>query len=647
VLPLEDRVAPSVSLATHFVGLGVNDTVDGETPPDPSAAVGPSSVVEAVNNDVAIYSKIGGGQLYNADFDHFFQSVKTGAAFFSNPAVAYDELTGTFFVGVLDLHLNTFVQYFTSASFDYAVSTTSNPAGAADFTYYSVNLTTGDPAGANAFWADFPRVGWNANALVVSFNMFTADAAQAYNHALILNINPQGPATTTLLDVPGGVSNATLVPAVMHGAAATDPMYFLEETLDASGTPTGNSLRVFTETNPLGSPKLTSADVSVAAYTAPPAATQKGTSDKMSTNDSGILNAEWRGNVLVAAQNVGVAADSNCHARWYQLNTAGASPALVQQGTVGVGSGADSYYPSIALAPGGTLGLTYMESSSTEYLSMYVTGRVPDDPAGQVQAAVLAKAGEAPYTANPDDDTPPYRAGDYSAVTVDSDGSFWAVNEYASSQDFMGTGLNWGTALANFQVTPNAPPQLAQAPQVNGDSAALAGAQRSMVDSIVYTFSHAVSPAANAFTIALHPGVTVNGVTGQTFGTLPTLTWASPDGGLTWVVTFSGPSVIGGSIADGVYDLILNHAAVTDSAGNTLAADRVDTFFRLYGDTNGDGTVNNADTFKLRATFGLSAGAAGYLAYLDYNGDGTVNNADVFQFRNRFGTTFGGFTATI
>jgi hypothetical protein len=369
----------------------------------------------------------------------------------------------------------------------------------------------------------------------------------------------------------------------------------------------------------------------------------------METNDSRVLNAEWRGNVLVAAQCVGVAADSNCHARWYQLNTAGASPALVQQGTIGVGSGADSYYPSIALAPGGTLGLDYMESSSTEYVSMYVTGRAPDDPAGKMQTPVLAKAGEAPYTVDQSLESPPYRAGDFSGITVDVDGSFWAANEYASTDDYggLGFGVNWGTALANFQVSSNAPPRLAQAPQVNGNLPALAGPQRSMVDSIVYTFSHAVSLATNAFTIALDANATVNGTPGQPVGTVPTLSYGSPDGGLTWVVTFSGAGVVGGSIADGVYDITLNHAAVTDAGGQTLAADRTDVFFRLYGDSNGDGTVNNADTFNLRKTFGLSTGQTGYLAYLDYNGDGTVNNADVFQFRKRFGITYGGFTATI
>jgi hypothetical protein len=191
------------------------------------------------------------------------------------------------------------------------------------------------------------------------------------------------------------------------------------------------------------------------------------------------------------------------------------------------------------------------------------------------------------------------------------------------------------------------PIALVKAPQVNGNSAALAGAQRSMVDSVMYTFNHAVTLAANAFTIALHAGVTVNGTTGQTVGTVPTLAYSSADGGVTWVVTFSGAGVVNNSIADGVYDLTLHAAAVSDANGLTLTADRVDTFFRLYGDTNGDGTVNNTDAFKFKSTFLKSSGNAGYLAYLDYNGDGTVNNTDAFQLKKRFLTNYGGFTPTL
>jgi len=96
----------------------------------------------------------------------------------------------------------------------------------------------------------------------------------------------------------------------------------------------------------------------VAAYRQPPAATQKGANTLITTNDSRVLNAEWRNNRLVAAQTVGVNSDSQAHARWYEFSTSGAT-SLTQQGTIGLGSGANSYFPSIAVNPGGDLGMTF------------------------------------------------------------------------------------------------------------------------------------------------------------------------------------------------------------------------------------------------------------------------------------------------
>jgi endonuclease/exonuclease/phosphatase family metal-dependent hydrolase len=183
---------------------------------------------------------------------------------------------------------------------------------------------------------------------------------------------------------------------------------------------------------------------------------------------------------------------------------------------------------------------------------------------------------------------------------------------------------------------------------VNENIAALAGAQRSDVQSIVFHFDHAVTLGAGAITLALHPNFTVNGVNQPGgVGTIPDVAFATTDGGLSWEVTFSGAGVVGGSIADGVYDITLHASAVTDSAGQTLAADRVDTFYRLFGDSNGDQRVNNTDLSRFAATFNLSSGQMGYLAYFDFNGDGRINNLDLAQFAFRFNTVWGGFTPTI
>ncbi len=134
------------------------------------------------------------------------------------------------------------------------------------------------------------------------------------------------------------------------------------------------------------------------------------------------------------------------HARWYEFDTSGASPTLLQQGTIDPGPGVDTYYPAIAIAQGGAIGLTYMQSSPTEFMSVYVTARSPGDAAGAMQAPVLVKAGEGTYGGS--------RAGDYAGISVDPvDNSFWAVNEWARTP----TNAFWGTWIANFTADAPAP----------------------------------------------------------------------------------------------------------------------------------------------------------------------------------------------
>jgi methionine-rich copper-binding protein CopC len=118
-----------------------------------------------------------------------------------------------------------------------------------------------------------------------------------------------------------------------------------------------------------------------------------------------------------------------------------------------------------------------------------------------------------------------------------------------------------------------------------------------------------------------------------------TFTLASPDGGTTWNLTF--PTDAHGTLPDGIYDLVVNAAGVT-SAGTkfAMASNQTFTFHRLFGDFDGNGTVNNADYFQFKKAFGQTIGNPGYNALFDYDGNGVINNADYFQFKLRFGVTY-------
>jgi autotransporter-associated beta strand protein len=441
---LEDRRLLSVNVHLGVAGLNTNDAGGIIEPPDTIAAAGPTAVVELVNSNIAYYRKSDGSQLFSEGLDVFFSPVDPTPFLLSDVSVTYDEQAGRFFVSSMDIDFNNLISYF-----DFAVSNDSNPLDG--FTeMHRIDTTETSPRTGETLFTDFPRLGWNADAYVLSFNMFGFQTQNEYNTQLLTiqkaSVLDQNSATLTYYQVDRPLPNSTLVPATMHGSTAGGPMWFVEEKgLEQNGSYV--NLRVVKMTNVLsGSPTFTDYYVPVAAYTITPFPGD--TLGTVSTAlDTRILNLDWRNNQMVAAQNVGVSSDTDVHARWYEISTGGTAPALVQQGTLNPGAGIDTYMPSVALGTDGSIGMTYIESSSSQDMAMYVTGRLASDPTGTMQAGVLAKAGEQYYQGT--------RVGDFSGITVDpSTGTtYWAANEYAIATTDISL-PNWGTWIANFRLGP-------------------------------------------------------------------------------------------------------------------------------------------------------------------------------------------------
>jgi hypothetical protein len=147
-----------------------------------------------------------------------------------------------------------------------------------------------------------------------------------------------------------------------------------------------------------------------------------------------------------------------------------------------------------------------------------------------------------------------------------------------------------------------------QSVQVNDGSA-----QRSMVTSLTLTFAAPLG--------AVPPGsIVINSASGAL---VPT---AFVVAGNQLTVRFTGlAGVIGGSLPDGRYSLAVG--------GQTVA-----TFFRLFGDVNGDGQVDDSDRAAFLAAYRSRSGMANYRSYFDYNGDGLIDSTDYYQFLRRYGT---------
>jgi hypothetical protein len=111
------------------------------------------------------------------------------------------------------------------------------------------------------------------------------------------------------------------------------------------------------------------------------------------------------------------------------------------------------------------------------------------------------------------------------------------------------------------------------------------------------------------------------------------------------LLNFAGPEFVGGSLADGSYTLTVRADRVHDRWGRELdgdgdgsaGGDRVDAFFRLFGDSDGDGDADWLDRELFRSAFGTTAADAGYLWFFDFDGDGDVDGLDNGQFSRRFG----------
>ena len=109
------------------------------------------------------------------------------------------------------------------------------------------------------------------------------------------------------------------------------------------------------------------------------------------------------------------------------------------------------------------------------------------------------------------------------------------------------------------------------------------------------------------------------------------------------VLTFAGPEFVGGSLADGGYTLTVRADRVHDRWGRELdgdgdgspGGDRADTFFRLFGDADGDRDVDHADLDLMLGSFGKSRDEAGFLWFFDYDGGGDVDGQDMAQFNLR------------
>lgn len=395
-------------------------------PPDTNAAVGNNYVVETVNLQIRIFNKATGAVLLDEPLSTLFGSPGAG----SDPYVLYDDIADRWYVSVID-------GTFTGLSL--AVSADGNPLDGFPHIY---DLTAGIGGGP-----DYPKPGFNKDAIFISYNDFgpSGDAG-----ATIASIDKQSALSGTLtyfVSKPEFQFRA-MPPAQMHNDHKGGVEWFVSTDGTDAG---GNTIRVTEMNNYLSnSPSFTYTSVPVAPYQQAFTADQPGAPGSVTTfPNTTTTQVQYRNGHLVTAMSSATASDGFTYPKglYYQLDVNGngvVKPRLIKQGVIDPGFGVAAQMATVDEDQQGNLGFTWMESSSTEDLSMWIGNLYTN---GNFASQVAAPGGGFFYFS--------FRIGDYSSIVLDPDGkTFWAANEYigANGGPDPFTADIWLTHLTSFRA---------------------------------------------------------------------------------------------------------------------------------------------------------------------------------------------------
>lgn len=413
------------------------------TPADSNGAIGPLHFVELINGSFAIYNKTNGSLVTRMSDLDFWANAGVTIPFsdlVSDPRIIFDPTVQRWFASQVDFDITAADPTDLGNDFLLAVSDTADPGGS----WHGV-LFAADPK--TSFFADFPTLGVDSNAVYLSGDMFSSGSAVG----------------CTLWSIPKADLLINEIPAVITNATSFGVMNFSDRgevlqpstCLDGSGV--GDvlaTISVFTG-NTLPASKVLDGNTDSATlapatfipiddYTYPIDPVQPDGTANLGDGDARLSAKVYTvGGIIYAVQNVEVG--SRAVIRWYRINAADYT--LLESGTI-TNADLDLFYPSISATSNGVIVIGCNGCSIDTPVSSFAFAGQTVEGVTTFGDIVLLQAGTVgDYHDGLADES---RWGDYSATSPDpSDPSrFWTIQLLPITSD------RWATRITELLVVP-------------------------------------------------------------------------------------------------------------------------------------------------------------------------------------------------
>ncbi len=412
-------------------------TQQNSIPPDPYIAVGPDYIMQVVNSRFMIADKAG-NVLKDISANAWFGSALPGASTF-DPKVIYDHFDHRWVMVWLHQNGSTSESYYLIS-----VSDDDNPLG----TWFNWALPSNVNGNTNSGnWGDYEGIGFDDKAIYLTSNQFSFAGSYAYTKIRIIDklslYIDSDPGMVTWEDIwnityPGSsYSCFGIRPARMQ--TASDKYYF------AVGSPysTGNSVGVYTLSDPISNPTLDGAAVSVVSYSNPPDPNQLGGgSPRIDGGGKNLRNEPlYKDGYLYMVH--AVKDGSYSGVSFVQVDVS----SMTAEQDIVFGDGEHYHsYPAIAIDGSDNSFVTYSRSANDEYMGAFFSVISPG--AIFTTEDKMLEPGHGNYVVTYSGSR--NRWGDYSGAWVDpSDPS----NVYFSTE-FVNATNDWGVWIAGVRAHP-------------------------------------------------------------------------------------------------------------------------------------------------------------------------------------------------